>query len=655
VRVNVDRRKFPFCAVVGQHALKSALLINAVDPRVGGVLIRGQKGTAKSTAVRALADVLPEIDVVIDCVYGCDPHDARALCGDCSVNTSLATSRRRPKLVNLPVSATEDRVVGTLDLEHALKSGERRYEPGLLAEANRGILYVDEVNLLEDHLVDSLLDAAASGVNVVEREGVRHTHPATFILVGTMNPEEGELRPQLLDRFGLCVDVEGIDDPTERVEVMRRRRAFEDDPEGFARQWATEESALQRRLEHAQKRLPDLELDDDQLFLIASVCSSMGVDGHRADLTMARAATAFALLEGSNEVTSAHIRAIAPMVLAHRMRRTPFEDNRFDESRLQSVLSAAGAPGDTGSGSAGAADAGPGDGEAAVRAVRLAVEQAGQAGAPDDVPSRLALEVDRVRRSYGGKRQETTSDDRSGRYVRAEPLKPGAERDIAFDATLRAAAPFQASRKSEMAIALEPSDLRNKVRRRRVGASIVFCVDASGSMGAANRMDAAKAAVLELLIDAYQRRDRVGVVAFRGEGAEVVLAPTASVELAQLKLRALPTGGATPLAHGLVRSLEVLENEARRNDDVIPWLVLVTDGKGNVGINGGLGSDDAKVAARRIKDARINTIVIDTTGVPGGGTAAREIARTAGGEYVRLAAFDAGTLTETVRERVHSA
>lgn len=653
--MNADRRKFPFSAIVGQHALKSALLINAVDPRVGGVLVRGQKGTAKSTAVRALADILPEIEIVDGCVYGCDPRDTRAMCAACSASESRETLRRRPRLVNLPVSATEDRVVGTLDLEHALKSGERRYEPGLLAEANRGILYVDEVNLLEDHLVDSLLDSAASGVNVVEREGVRHVHPASFILVGTMNPEEGELRPQLLDRFGLCVDVEGIENPADRVEVMRRRRSFEDDPEGFARQWASDERALQLKLEQAQRRLADLELDDDLLFLIASVCSSMGVDGHRADLTMARAATSFALLDGSNEVTSAHIRAVAPMVLAHRMRRTPFEDDRFDENRLQSALSAAGASAESSPSATEGGQAGPGDGEVAVRGVRLAVEQVGTSGATDDVPSRLALEVDRVRRSYGGKRQETTSDDRSGRYVRAEPLKPGAQRDIAFDATLRAAAPFQATRKSELAIALEPSDLRNKVRRRRVGASIVFCVDASGSMGAANRMDAAKAAVLELLVDAYQRRDRVGVVAFRGEGAEVVLAPTASVELAQLKLRALPTGGATPLAHGLVRSLEVLETEARRNDDVIPWLVLVTDGRGNVGINGGLGSDDAKTAALRIKDARINTIVIDTTGVPGGGTAAREIARTAGGEYIRLASFSADTLAETVRERVYSA
>ena len=597
--MNADRRKFPFSAVVGQHTLKTALLINAVDPRVGGVLVRGQKGTAKSTAVRALADVLPEIDVVTACAYGCDPADRRAMCAECSAITDPATSRRRPRLVNLPVSATEDRVVGTLDLEHALKSGERRYEPGLLAEANRGILYVDEVNLLEDHLVDSLLDSAASGVNVVEREGVRHAHPASFILVGTMNPEEGELRPQLLDRFGLCVDVEGIDDPAERVEVMRRRRGFEDDPEGFARQWSADENSLRRRLEAAQKRLPDLELDDDLLFLIASVCSSMGVDGHRADLVMARAATAFALLEGSNEVTSAHIRTVAPMVLAHRMRRTPFTDEqlrreppseracpkRVPRARIRRTHRAV------------ARTPVSATGRRRVRGVRVAAEQVGQSGAADDVPSRLSLEIDRVRRSYGGKRQETTSDDRSGRYVRSEPLKPGAQRDIAFDATIRAAAPFQNARQSDMAIALEPSDLRNKVRRRRVGASIVFCVDASGSMGAANRMDAAKAAVLELLVDAYQRRDRVGVVAFRGETAEVVLAPTASVELAQLKLRSLPTGGATPLAHGLVRSLEVLETEARRNDDVIPWLVLVTDGKGNVGINGGLGSDDAKTAA----------------------------------------------------------
>ncbi|TDB39884.1 MAG: VWA domain-containing protein [Actinobacteria bacterium] len=654
--MSLERHTFPFSAIVGQDVLKTALLINAVDPRVGGVLIRGQKGTAKSTAVRALAEILPEISVVEGCAYGCDPNEPRTLCAACAARDALPAVRRRPRLVDLPVSATEDRLVGTLDLEHALKSGERRYEPGLLAEANRGILYVDEVNLLEDHLVDALLDSAASGVNVVEREGVRHTHPARFLLVGTMNPEEGELRPQLLDRFGLCVDIEGIDDPAERVEVMRRRRSFEDDPSGFARRWSADGKALVRRIEKAQHLLGDVELDDDLLFLIASVCSSIGVDGHRADLVMARAAAAYALLEGRREVTPAHIRAVAPMVLAHRMRRTPFDEESYSQDRLESALAASGAGAEEGaSDSPAASHAGDGDGEAAVLGMRLSVDQAGSSASREDVPTRLSLEIDRVRRSYGGKRQETTSNDLSGRYVRAEPLRPGAQRDIAFDATIRAAAPFQALRESEMAIALEPSDLRNKVRRRRVGASIVFCVDASGSMGASNRMEAAKSAVLDLLVDAYQRRDRVGLVAFRGDAAEVVLAPTASVELAQLKLRSLPTGGATPLAHGLVSALQLLETESRRNDDVIPWLVLVTDGRGNVGINGGLGSEDAITAAARIRDARINTIVIDTTGVPGGGSAARDIARTAGGEYVRLAALDASALTETVRERVWSA
>ncbi|MCE5190468.1 MAG: magnesium chelatase subunit D family protein [Actinomycetia bacterium] len=655
--MTAERHTFPFSAIVGQDALKTALLINAVDPRVGGVVVRGQKGTAKSTAVRALAGILPPIDVVDGCAFGCDPNDPRALCSACSVRESLPSVQRPPRLVELPVSATEDRLVGTLDLEHALKSGERRYEPGLLAEANRGILYVDEVNLLEDHLVDALLDAAASGVNVVEREGVRFIHPARFMLVGTMNPEEGELRPQLLDRFGLCVDIEGISEPTERVEVMRRRRAFEDDPTGFARRWHADGMALVRRIEKAQRMLPDVELDDDLLFLIASVCSSIGVDGHRADLVMARAAAAFALLDGGREVTPAHIRAVAPMVLAHRMRRTPFDDESSSENRLQNALTAAGAGQDDEGAAAGGAKHGDGDGGAETPALRmrLPVEPSGCAQSSEDVRTRLSVDIDRVRRSYGGKRQETTSDDRSGRYVRSEPLKPGTQPDIAFDATIRAAAPFQTARESGMAISLEPSDLRNKVRRRRVGASIVFCVDASGSMGASNRMEAAKSAVLDLLVDAYQRRDRVGLVAFRGDAAEVVLAPTASVELAQLKLRSLPTGGATPLAHGLVSALQLLETESRRNDDVIPWLVLVTDGRGNVGINGGLGSEDAITAAARVREARINTIVIDTTGVPGGGSAARDIARTAGAEYVRLTTLDAPTLTVAVRERVHSA
>ncbi len=649
----MSRRRFPFSAIVGQDALKVALLVNAVDPRVGGVLIRGHKGTAKSTAVRGLASVLPPIEVVEGCRYGCDPNDVASLCRECldrGASGPLPRSRRPVRVVDLPVSATEDRLVGTLDIEHALKHGEREFEPGLLAEANRGILYVDEVNLLDDHLVDALLDAAASGVNVVEREGVRYEHPARFILVGTMNPEEGELRPQLLDRFGLCVDVETIEDPAQRVEVIRRRRAFEDDPAAFAREWAAADAALQSTVVEARRLLDDVALDDDLLFLIASICASLGVEGHRADLVMARAATAYALISGDREVRPAHIRAVAPLVLAHRMRKTPFDEEQNASERISRALAQAIGDGSDEAGDSGSAS-GPPNGDGQQQALGR-VLTADAAAAQENPRVQLDEDMDRIRRSVAGRTQRSTSHDGTGRYTRSEPVRPGARIDVAFDATIRAAAPHQAEREGPLAITLEPSDLRNKVRTRRVGASIVFCVDASGSMGAANRMEAAKAAVLDLLVGAYQRRDRVGLVAFRGEGAEVLLAPTASVELAQLKLRSLPVGGATPLAHGLLRSIEVIESERKRNREIVPWLVLVTDGRANVGVDGGLGSEDARTAAQRVRDLAINTIVIDTTAVPGGGTAAREIARVAGADYVRLVSVDSQALVGVVRERI---
>lgn len=646
-----DRSTYPFSAIVGQGTLKTALLINAVDPRVGGVLIRGQKGTAKSTAVRALRWVLPEIDVVEGCRFGCHPAEISALCPDCRERKAagpLPKARRRPNLVDLPVSATEDRVVGTIDLEQALRHGERRFEAGLLADANRGLLYVDEVNLLDDHLVDTLLDSAASGMNVVEREGIRYEHPARFSLVGTMNPEEGELRPQLLDRFGLCVDVEGIADPAERVEILKRRRAFEDEPVGFSREWQPAQVSLVEQVRSAIRTLPDVELDDELLFMIASVCVAMGVDGHRADLVMGRAAAAYAVLDGRREVTAADVRAVAPMVLAHRMRKSPFEEQSFDEKRFEQALSSA-TPG------AGESSVEPGsepsDGAAAPKGVPLDVGAAEAAQSPDQIRAELVTGMDRMRRSHGGRRQETTSDDRSGRYVRAEPARAGQPVDLALDATIRAAAPHQAARTSELAIAIEPQDLRTKVRKRRVGASIVFCVDASGSMGASNRMEAAKAAVLELLVDAYQRRDRVGLVAFRGESAQVVLQPTASVELAQLKLKTLPTGGATPIAHGILTSLDVLNAETRREDGIVPWLVLLTDGRANVGIGTGLGSEDARNAAARLRDTAINTLVVDTSG-PGAGMAARDLARAAGAEYVRLGDVGGAALAGAVRQRL---
>lgn len=332
---------YPFSAIVGQDEMKRGLLLNAINPRLSGVLIRGEKGTAKSTAVRALAALLPEIEVVEGCIYSCNPQDLSTMCAGCRQDVEngkeLVSRWRRMKVVELPVSATEDRVVGTLDIEQAIKKGEKHFEPGILAQANRGILYVDEVNLLDDHIVDVLLDSAAMGVNTVEREGVSYTHPASFILVGTMNPEEGELRPQLLDRFGLCVNIAGILDPLKRVEVVRLRGEFEEDPAAFAAKWQDEETQLRQTIKNAVKLLPRVQMSEEMLFLVAKIAIEMGVDGHRADLVMMKAAKTTAALKERDEVTEDDVRSCADLALVHRMRRKPFQELNIDQEKLQGL------------------------------------------------------------------------------------------------------------------------------------------------------------------------------------------------------------------------------------------------------------------------------------------------------------------------------
>ncbi len=312
---------YPFAAIVGQERMKLALILNVIDPRISGVLIRGEKGTAKSTAVRALADILPEIPVVAGDAFqrAPDDHWRDGLPADALVVW------RKVRVVELPVGATEDRVVGTLDLEYALKHGEKRFEPGLLAQAHRGFLYVDEVNLLDDHLVDILLDAAALGVNTVEREGISFSHPARFTLVGTMNPEEGELRPQLLDRFGLCVRVEGIRDTEERVAIMERRLDYETDPVGFARRWAAETDRLRERIVAALEVHPRVTVERARMLAIARQCQELGVDGHRADIITLKTARALAAWHGRERVEDEDVRQAAELALPHRLRRMPFD------------------------------------------------------------------------------------------------------------------------------------------------------------------------------------------------------------------------------------------------------------------------------------------------------------------------------------------
>ncbi|MEW6521669.1 MAG: ATP-binding protein [Thermodesulfobacteriota bacterium] len=332
---------YPFVAIVGQEQMKLSLYLNLINPTLSGVLIRGEKGTAKSTAVRALAGILPMIEVVKDCPFQLAPSDGMSLCRECfhvdcrerrSTGNHVESQRRHIKVVELPVGATEDRVVGTMDLEHAIRKGEKRIEPGLLAAAHRGILYVDEVNLLDDHVVDVLLDAAAMGVSTIEREGISFSHPARFVLVGTMNPEEGELRPQLLDRFGLSVRVEGIADRASRVTVMERRVAFDENPTAFTRQWEGQSRTLVERIEAARHLYPEVSIDREELFTIADFCLNVGVDGHRGDIIMMKAAKTLAAFDNRRMVGKSDVEAAAELALPHRMRRQPLmeiNDNTY--------------------------------------------------------------------------------------------------------------------------------------------------------------------------------------------------------------------------------------------------------------------------------------------------------------------------------------
>ncbi len=331
---------FPFTAVVDQEEMKLALILNVIDPSIGGVLIMGEKGTAKSTTVRALADLLPEIEVIKGCRFSCSPQGP--FCSDClekiENEEALETEKKKMRVVELPLGVTEDRVVGSLDIEHAIKRGEKRFEPGILADANRNFLYVDEVNLLEDHIVDLLLDSAAMGINTVEREGVSFVHPARFILVGTMNPEEGELRPQLLDRFGLCVQVNSIRDKALRVEILKRKAEFDDDQKGFYKKWRSAQKELAKRIINAKKRLKNVVITENSVSAVVDITAELSLDGHRADIVMLKAARAFAAFSGRAEITHEDIKKIAPLALRHRLKRLPFEDISQEADKLHAIL-----------------------------------------------------------------------------------------------------------------------------------------------------------------------------------------------------------------------------------------------------------------------------------------------------------------------------
>jgi len=627
---------FPFTAIIGQEKMRLALILNAVNPRLGGVLVRGEKGTAKSTAVRALAALLPEIEVVAGCPCNCDPRDAVRYCPFCrdrlTAGEELQTITRRVPVVDLPVSATEDRLVGSLDFEYAIREGRRRFEPGMLARVNRGILYVDEVNLLDDHLVDVLLDAAASGVNVVQQEGVAFVHPAEFLLIGTMNPEEGELRPQLLDRFGLCVPVEGADDPPARAAIARRREDFDNDPLGFIAAFAAQEEKLRQKIVRARELLALVEVPATAVRLAAELAAEVLCAGHRAEIVMVQAARALAAWEGRGTATARDVEKVAESVLYHRRREAPpprpEQPEEQDMAELPGPLEKEPEQQEQKKGEEeeqAAPHAGRQEGQEDQGDDREDQEEKEAPPAPQAAGSRETVFAvgepfpvrrfeygrDRILRKGSGRRSRTKTPTKAGRYVRAT-MRRG-RNDLAFDATLRAAAPFQGRReKRGVAVAIEAADIREKVREKRIGNFLLFVVDASGSMGAQQRMVAAKGAVLSLLLDAYQKRDRVGMIAFKGEDAAVLLPPTNSIELAHRCLEELPTGGRTPLAAGLLKAYEVARAHLFKNPHLSPVLVVVSDGRGNVSLGGGKPLKEARRAAALIREEeRIKSLVVD--------------------------------------------
>ena len=601
-------KPYPFSAIVGHDQLRLALLLCAVRPEIGGALIRGEKGTAKSTAVRGLAALL-------------------------SAATGGDGAGSGAGLVEMPLGATEDRVIGSLDLQRVLRDGEHAFSPGLLARAHGGVLYVDEVNLLHDHLVDVLLDAAAMGRVHIERDGVSHSHEARFVLIGTMNPEEGELRPQLLDRFGLTVDVHASRDVEVRMHVIRQRMAYEADPDGFAERYADADAQLARRIAAARALVDEVVLADNELRRIAALCAAFDVDGMRADLVVARTAAAHAAWRGASSVAEQDIRVAAELALPHRRRRDPFDDPGIDRDQLDAALAQAGGedpqpepdPDPPGGGETAS------DPSAQANSRSTAKPQPPKPSAP---PSRIfrtrALTVPGIGAGAPGRRSRARNATGLGAH------------GLHLFATLLSAA----ERAGAGPLRPEPTDVRRAIREGREGNLVIFVVDASGSMAARDRMAAVSGSTLSLLRDAYQRRDKVAVITFRQHEARLLLPPTSSAHIAGRRLARFDTGGKTPLAEGLLAARELIVREKARDRTRRPLVVVLTDGRATAGPDP-LGR--SRIAAARLVAEGAAAVVVDceTSYVRLG--LAEQLARQLGAPAVRLEQLHADSLTHAVR------
>lgn len=686
---------FPFSAIVGQENVKKALILNAINPGIGGVLIKGDKGTGKTTAVRALADLLPSLKVVKGCPFNCDPDDEESACDTCK-SDNAEIEEKKMKVVELPLGSTEDRVVGSINIEKALKEGTRALEPGILAEANRNILYIDEINLLDDNLVDVLLDAAAYGINIVEREGISVSHPSRFILVGTMNPAEGELRPQLSDRIGLHIIVHSIMDIEDRVEIMARREEFERDPAAFKRKFSTSQKEILDNILNARSLLKDVKISPELMKIIAHVCVDMGVDGHRADIAILKTSKTIAAYNKHLTVDYNDVEEAVMLVLGERLQKSydqkkikeklekaisdTEDEQKEDESEAQEEQDNSEGDSETAENQDEKAqddenqsqegqnedDSGlkpeteenqeevddeedqppeeqgnvnvaphpaeqPEDPEKEKKGIMLkSIEEEGTPVDSDDdevdIKKLLKMKGKKKNRLYG---KRVDSKTQKGKYIKSK-IPKNVSNDIAIDATLRAAAI-----KSNGSINVKNEHIRHKVRKHGARASIALVVDISGSMFSQRKANKIKGILNQLIEDINHHNDKISVIGFKGQEAEVIIPTTRRASSFKEQVDNIRVGGTTPLAAGLKKGLELLKKE-KIKEEFVPMMIVLTDGMPNVGINNRPAEDALKIAAD-LKENEIHTIIVNfERSVKYGRNMNMELALASGGRYYDL-------------------
>ncbi|MHA1376561.1 MAG: magnesium chelatase subunit D family protein [Promethearchaeota archaeon] len=605
-------KPYPFTAIVGQDLMKLALILNAINPKIGGVLIKGTKGTAKSTAVRALADLLPEIEVIKDCPFNCNPKNLKESCHSCQDKIIAGDIEEKNiilkemRVINLPINSTEDRVVGTIDIKEAIMKGIKALEPGILAEANRNILYIDEVNLLADNVADILLDSAAMGLNIIEREGISFHHPSNFILIGTMNPEEGNLRPQLLDRFGLSVDVERIENVEERVLIIKNVEDFQENPNNFYSKFKKKQKDLRNKIIKARKNLNLVQISEEDLKKIAQLCINFRTDGHRADITITRAAKTIATFKGRTVVNEDDIKIAAKLSLSHRLRRLPFEDQTFNENDLEEMFEKEKEL------KTDKNNLNNNTGNHQILNVKEEVFEINKDIKADKIiPNK---KIRKVMNTSGQRIIHPTSSNR-GKYIggqKPKNLNIPATHDIALNETLNEAAlepeNINAIRNGKKLI-IKEDHIHIKKRTGKSSYLIIFCVDASGSIGANGRMEVVKGTIFSILQSNYVFRDKVSLIVFRKDKAELILPPTRSTDLAHKLLKEIPTGGTTPLVAGLLKAMDVALEENQKQTGYLPLIILLTDARGNVYYKDAI--DDVLKTGEQISKNNISTIIID--------------------------------------------